>query len=45
MRQQYDFGEPIAGGVSDDEVNDASYWPEFEEPEPENDLDFMVTRV
>ena len=36
------MAEPIRGAVSDDENNDDSYWPEFEEPEPENDPDFTV---
>ncbi len=36
---------PIRAAVSDEETNDASFWPEFDdpEPEPENDPDFAVS--
>ena len=42
VAEPQDTSEPITGAVSDDENNEAPYWPELEEPEPENDQDFIV---
>ena len=45
LREPRDHAEPMIynGIISDDDDNDASYWPELEEPEPENDPDLTVT--
>ena len=44
LGESRDHAEPMIsnGIISDDDCNDA-YWPELEEPEPENDPDFTVT--